>query len=63
MELNHGESRYPDEIELMTHDNEKLKCRKVRAALRYHQPNPQKILNSMLIICFLHFIHFVLKYA
>ena len=41
MELNHGESRYPDKIELMTHNNENLKCRKVRAVLRY-QPNPQK---------------------
>ena len=26
----------------MTHDNEKLKFRKVRAVLRYHQPNRQK---------------------
>ena len=42
MELKHGESRYPDKIELMTHDNEKLKCRKVRAVLRYHQPTSQK---------------------
>ena len=41
MELNHGESRFPDKIEL-THNNEKLKCRKVRAVLRYQQPNPQK---------------------
>ena len=40
-ELNHGESRYPDGIELMTHNNEKLKCRKVGAVLRYHQPNQQ----------------------
>ena len=42
MELNHDESRYPDKIELMTHNKEKLKCRKVRDILRYHQPNPQK---------------------
>ena len=25
MELNHCESKYPDKIELMTHNNEKLK--------------------------------------
>ena len=42
MELNHGESRFPDKIELIIHNNEKLKCRKVRAVLRYPQPNPQK---------------------
>ena len=42
MELNHDESRYPDKIELMALNNEKLKCRKVRAVLRYHQPSPQK---------------------
>ena len=28
MELNHGESSYPEKIELMTHNIEKLKCRK-----------------------------------
>ena len=42
MELKHGESRYLDKIVLMTHDNEKLKCRKTRAVSRYHQANPQK---------------------
>ena len=26
----------------MTHNNKKLKCRKIRAVLRYHQPNQQK---------------------
>ena len=42
MDLNHGEFRYPDKVELMTLNNEKLKCPRVRAVLRYHQPNPQK---------------------
>ena len=42
----HGESRYPDKIELMTLNNEKLKCRKVRAVLRYRQPNPQKYIEQ-----------------
>ena len=42
MDLNHGEFRYPDKVELMTLNNEKLKRRRVRAVLRYHQPNPQK---------------------
>ena len=42
MELNHGEFRYPDKVELMTLNNEKLKCRRARAVLRYHQPNLQK---------------------
>ena len=42
IELTHGECRYPDKIELITGNNEKLKCWKVRAVLRYHQPNPQK---------------------
>ena len=46
MELNHGESRHPDKIELMTLNNEKLKCRKVRGVLRYHQPNPQKYIEQ-----------------
>ena len=63
MELNHRQSRYPVKIELMTHDNEKLKCRKVRTVLRYHQPNPQKILNSMHIICSSNFIHFAMKHT
>ena len=42
MELNHGESRFPYKIKLTTHNIKKLKCQKIRAALRYHQPNPEK---------------------
>ena len=30
----------------MTLNNEKLKCRKVRGVLRYHQPNPQKYIEQ-----------------
>ena len=30
----------------MTLNNEKLKCRKVRAVLRYRQPNPQKYIEQ-----------------
>ena len=46
MELNHGEFRYPYKVELMTLNNEQLKCRRVRAVLRYHQPNPQKYIEQ-----------------
>ena len=42
MKLNHGESIYPDKVELMTLNNGKLKCQKVGAVLRCHQPTPQK---------------------
>ena len=42
MVLSHGEPRFLDKIELMTHNNEKLKCQKVRAVLRYYQPNLPK---------------------
>lgn len=42
MELNHSKSRFLDKNELMTSNNEKLKNQKVRAVLKYHQPNPQK---------------------
>ena len=41
MDANHDESIYPKVIPLMS-SNEKLKCRKVRAVLRYHQPSPHK---------------------
>jgi len=41
LELNHGESKFPKNIPLMS-SKEKLKCRKVKAVLRYHQPNPRK---------------------
>ena len=42
LELTHPESRFSDKIELMTHNNKKLKCQKIRAALRYQLPNPQQ---------------------
>ena len=43
MELNHGESRFPNKIELLTHNKQNVKCRKVtKKTVRYHQPNPQK---------------------
>ena len=41
MDANHDESIYPKVIPLMS-SNEKLKCRKGRAVLRYHQPSPHK---------------------
>ena len=60
MDANHDESIYPKVIPLMS-SNEKLKCLKVRAVLRYHQPSPIKVLSSMHIIFFLHFILFEKK--
>ena len=42
MELKHGKFRFRDKIELTTHNNKKLKCRKVTAVLRYHQSKPQQ---------------------
>ena len=41
MDANHDESIYPKVIPLMS-SNEKLKCRKIGAVLRYHQPSPHK---------------------
>ena len=41
LETHHKDSNYPKEIPLMS-SKEKLKCRKVKAVLRYYQPNPNK---------------------
>ena len=38
---NHEESIFPKIVSLMS-PKEKLKCRKVKAVLRYHQPSPHK---------------------
>ena len=41
IETNHSKCSLPDYVPLMS-SKEKLKCRKVKAVLRYHQPNPNK---------------------
>ena len=41
MDSNHEESIFPKIVPLMSSE-EKLKCRKVKAVLRYHQPSPHK---------------------
>ena len=41
LETHHKDFNYPKEIPLMS-SKEKLKCRKVKAVLRYYQPNPNK---------------------
>ena len=41
LETHHKDCNYPKEIPLMS-STEKLKCRKVKAVLRYYQPNPNK---------------------
>ena len=60
MDSNHEESICPKIVSLMS-SKEKLKCRKVKAVLRYHQPSPIKMLNNKHIIFYLLFIHFVKK--
>ena len=42
IEQNHNICSYPATLPLMSNNNEKLKCRKVRAILRYHVPNQNK---------------------
>ena len=42
IEQNHNICSYPSTLPLMSNNNEKLKCRKVRAILRYHVPNQNK---------------------
>ena len=42
IEENHSPCGYPSSIPLMSSNKEKLKCRKVRAVLRYHVPNRHK---------------------
>ena len=39
IETNHSKGSLPDNVPLML-SKEKLKCRKVKAVLQYHQPNP-----------------------
>ena len=41
LELNHRGSNFPKKIPLIS-SKQKLNCRKVKAVLRYHQPNPHK---------------------
>ena len=41
MDSNHEESIFPKIVSLMS-STERLKCRKVKALLRYHQPSPHK---------------------
>lgn len=41
MELNHAETKFPKIMPLMS-SKEKLKCRKIKTALRYHYPSPKK---------------------
>ena len=60
MDSNHEESICPKIVSL-TSSKEKLKCRKVKAVLRYHQPSPIRMLNNKYIIFYLLFIHFVKK--
>ena len=42
IEQNHAICSYPATFPVMSNNNEKLKCRKVRAILRYHVPNQNK---------------------
>ena len=42
LEENHSDCLYPSSIPLMSSNKEKLKCRKVKAVLRYHVPNRHK---------------------
>ena len=42
VEDNHEICSYPATLPLMSRNNEKLKCRKVKAILRYHVPNQNK---------------------
>ena len=42
IEENHDICSYPATLPLMSNKNEKLKCRKVKAILRYHVPNQNK---------------------
>ena len=60
LETHYIDSNYPKEIPLMS-SKEKLKCRKVKAALRYYQSIPNKTLKSMPITCFSRFTHFVMR--
>ena len=45
MELNHAESKYLKVIPMIS-SQEKLKCRKVKAVFRYHQPSAHKSLKQ-----------------
>ena len=45
MYTNHQESTFPKIVPLMS-SKEKLKGRKVKAVLRYHQPSPNKVIEQ-----------------
>ena len=60
MNSNHEESIFPKIVPLMS-SKEKLKCRKVKAVLRYHQPSPHKNVEQYSHHLYLLFIHFVMK--
>ena len=51
---------YPKEIPLMS-SKEKLKCRKVKAVLRYYQPNPNKAFETYAYHFLFSFYHFVMR--
>ena len=59
MNSNHQESIFPKIVPLMS-SKEKLKCRKVKEVLRYHQPSPHKIVEQYahhLLFAFYPFRH------
>ena len=60
MNSNHEEFIFPKIVPLMS-SKEKLKCRKVKAVLRYLNIVPIRMLTNMHIILCLFFIHFVKK--
>ena len=57
LETHHKDCNYPKEIPLMS-STEKLKCRKVKAVLRYYQPNPNKAFETYAHLLFLSFYPF-----
>ena len=57
LETHHKDCNYPKEIPLMS-STEKLKCRKVKAVLRYYQPNPNKASETYAYHCLFSFYPF-----